>query len=195
VACLQDPTFGTTSDLRASEFIQGGAGHAFEIDTPGTYDLQDITFTGYGGTPGSNETPSSGAADAAIFNSSGGVVTINVNGSGNAPSIRNNAVSTTTVVTGLITLSVTVLDKSTGLAIGTNARVQLLKESDKSVLINAACNGSGVASTSISYDSDTDVIGWAREMSLTGTDYTPEDISGKYTSSGLNITVSLNPIV
>lgn len=97
VAALDDPTFGTTTDLRDTEFIQEGAGHAIEIDTAGTYDLQDILFTGYGGTPGSNLTPSSGANDAAILNSSGGAVTINVNG-GDTPSIRNTASSTTTVV-------------------------------------------------------------------------------------------------
>lgn len=97
VACLQDPTFGVSTDLNNTEFIQAGAGHAIEIDTVGTYNLQDITFTGYGGTPGTNSTPSSGANDAAIYNSSGGAVTINVNGSGNQPSIRNAAGSTTTV--------------------------------------------------------------------------------------------------
>ena len=97
VATLQDPTFGVSTDLNNTEFVQTGAGHAIEIDTPGTYNLQDITFTGYGGTPGTNSTPSSGANDAAVYNSSGGAVTINVNGAGNQPSVRNAASSTTTV--------------------------------------------------------------------------------------------------
>jgi hypothetical protein len=97
VATLQDPTFGTSTDLNNTEFVQSGVGHAIEIDTVGTYNLQDITFTGYGGTPGTNSTPSSGANDAAIYNSSGGAVTINVNGAGNQPSVRNAAGSTTTV--------------------------------------------------------------------------------------------------
>jgi hypothetical protein len=96
VAAIDDPTFGTTTDLRDTEFIQEGAGHAIEIDTVGTYDLQDILFTDYGGTPGTNLTPSSGANNAAVLNSSGGLVTINVNG-GDSPSIRNTAVSTTQV--------------------------------------------------------------------------------------------------
>jgi hypothetical protein len=97
VATLQDPTFGVSTDLNNTEFVQSGVGHAIEIDTPGTYNLQDITFTGYGGTPGTNSTPSSGANDAAVYNSSGGAVTINVNGTGNQPSVRNAASSTTTV--------------------------------------------------------------------------------------------------
>jgi hypothetical protein len=98
VATLQDPTFGTTTDLHDTDFIQTGVGHAIELDTAGTYDFQDITFTGYGGTPGTNDTASSGANDAAVYNSSGGAITINVNGTGNEPSVRNAAGSTTTVV-------------------------------------------------------------------------------------------------
>lgn len=97
VACLQDPTFGTTTDLHDTEFEQTGAGHAIELDTATTYTFTNLFFTGYGGTPGSNLTPSSGANDAAILNSSGGAVTINISG-GDIPSVRNTAGSTTTVV-------------------------------------------------------------------------------------------------
>lgn len=104
-AVLQDPTFGVSTDLNNTEFVQTGVGHAIEIDTPGTYGLQDITFTGYGGTPGSNPTASTGAADAAVFNNSGGLVTINVNGTGNQPSVRN-AASSTTVVNQTVTVTI-----------------------------------------------------------------------------------------
>jgi len=97
VAALQDPTFGTTTDLHDVEFVQAGAGHAIELDTATTYTFTNLQFTGYGGTPGSNGTPSSGASDAAIVNSSGGAVTINISG-GDVPSVRNTAGSTTTVV-------------------------------------------------------------------------------------------------
>jgi hypothetical protein len=96
VATLQDPTFGA-SDLHDTEFIQDGAGHAIELDTATTYTFANLGFTGYGGTPGTNSTPSSGANDAAILNSSGGAVTINISG-GDVPSVRNTASSTTTVV-------------------------------------------------------------------------------------------------
>jgi hypothetical protein len=101
VACIDDATFGTTSGIHDSTFTQSGTGHAIEITAPGTYNFTNITFSGYGGTAGSNLTPNSGANDAAIYNNSGGAVTINVTG-GNSPSVRNGATgspgSTTTVV-------------------------------------------------------------------------------------------------
>tara|TARA_R100001244_G_scaffold25113_4_gene25578 strand:+ start:39859 stop:41466 length:1608 start_codon:yes stop_codon:yes gene_type:complete len=48
IATLQDPTFGTTTDLNNTEFIQGGAGHAVEIATAGNYTFTEMTWTGYG---------------------------------------------------------------------------------------------------------------------------------------------------
>jgi hypothetical protein len=108
VAAYVDPTFGTTTDLRDTEFIQAGAGHAIEFTTTGTKNLSGITFTGYSGTPGTNSTPASGSAAAAVFNDSGGAITINVTG-GNSPSVRNGTGATTTVV-NTVGVSVTVLD-------------------------------------------------------------------------------------
>lgn len=98
VATIDDPTFGTTTDLNNVTFSQSGTGHAIEITSPGTYDFTNINFTGYSGTPGTNTTENSGDNAAAILNSSGGSVTINVNG-GDSPSVRNvNTGSQTTVV-------------------------------------------------------------------------------------------------
>jgi hypothetical protein len=96
VAICDDATFGTTTGIRGVEFIQDGSGHAIELTSTGTVDLQDITWTSYGGTPGTNLVSSSGDSGAAIYNNSGGAVTINVNG-GNSPSIRNGVGATTTV--------------------------------------------------------------------------------------------------
>ena len=76
----------------------GGLGHAIHINTPGTYSFVGNTFTGYGGTPGSNLVANTGDSSAAIINGSGGLVTINISGGGNSPSIRNGAGATTAVV-------------------------------------------------------------------------------------------------
>lgn len=102
VAVCNDVVFGTTSGIHDCDIIQGpnGAGHAFEITSTTTINLTNLTFTGFGGTAGSNGTANSGASDAAIYNNSGGALTINVLGTGNTPSIRNGAGSTTTVVVG-----------------------------------------------------------------------------------------------
>lgn len=96
VACLQDPTFGSTADLNDTTFVQAGAGHALEVLATGSH--TGIKYVGYGGTPGSNLTPASGAADAAVFNDTGTAITITVVGGGDTPSVRNGAGATTTVV-------------------------------------------------------------------------------------------------
>lgn len=65
-----------------------GAGHAIEINTIGTYTFTGNTFTGYGADESSS---------AAIYNNSGGLVTINVGGGGGTPTIRNGTGASTTV--------------------------------------------------------------------------------------------------
>jgi len=97
-----------------------------------------------------------------------------------------------TLVFDTITLEVTVLDATDDTPL-TTAKVHLLKDSDKSVLMTGAVNGSGVLSTSIPYDADTDVVGWAREHNMAGTDYTQQDFSGEYTINGFFITIRLEP--
>lgn len=82
----------------------GTSGHAIQITTPGTYTFTNLTFNSYGGTAGSNLVASSGSTSAAIYNNSGGLVTINVTG-GNTPSVRNGAGATTSVVAGSVTVS------------------------------------------------------------------------------------------
>jgi len=65
-----------------------GAGHAIEINTAGTYTFTGNTFAGYGAIAATN---------AAIYNSSGGLVTINVAGGGGTPTYRNGSGSSTVV--------------------------------------------------------------------------------------------------
>lgn len=118
-ALLWDINADTNGSLDGSSFTSGGTGHAIELgtNTPTTIALTNITFTGYGGTPGSNPTPSSGSTDAAIYNNSGKTITINVSG-GTTPAIRNGAGATTVVNS---TVAVTV----TPIAVGTEVRAYL----------------------------------------------------------------------
>lgn len=48
VACIVDPTFGVTSGLHDTTFVQSGAGHAIEIGSAGAYTFTNLSFTGYG---------------------------------------------------------------------------------------------------------------------------------------------------
>jgi hypothetical protein len=95
-AILLDTTLQTVNQT-GIRFISDGAGHGIEITQAGTYNLTGWLYSGYTGTTGTNDTPSSGGTDTAIFNNSGGVVILNISGGGDSPSVRNSAVSTTTV--------------------------------------------------------------------------------------------------
>jgi hypothetical protein len=103
VACLQDPTFGTTTGLHDTTFQQTGVGHAIEALATGTW--TGIKFTGYDGTTGSNLVASSGATDAAIFNDTGGAISITISGGGDIPSVRNGVGATTTIISGAVTVT------------------------------------------------------------------------------------------
>ncbi len=102
-----------TSTFTNNTVEQGGTGHAIEITATGTYTFDSLTFSGYG---------ADGTNDAAVYNSSGGAVTINVIGSGNTPTVRNSTGSSTTVnlskslvVSGMVDGSeVTVVRQSDG---------------------------------------------------------------------------------
>ncbi len=63
-------------------------GHAITITATGTYSFSANTFTGYG---------ADGTNDAAIYNNSGGAVTINITNGGSTPTIRNGSGASTTV--------------------------------------------------------------------------------------------------
>lgn len=85
------PVLTDFSDTSVSgvSFVQAGSGHAIVIDAPGSYSFNGLTFSGFG----------TGNA-AAVYNNSGGAVTINVAG-GNTPTVRNGAGATTDVVSAL----------------------------------------------------------------------------------------------
>lgn len=77
------------ASISSCTFISSGTGHAIEITTPGTYTFSGNQFSGYGGI---------GTTNAAIYNNSGGAVTLNISGGGSVPTYRNGTGATTTVV-------------------------------------------------------------------------------------------------
>lgn len=116
--CLIDQNRATVAVLSNNpanisdcSFVSDGTGHAIEITTPGTYTFSGNTFSGYAGTNGST-------GNEAIYNNSGGAVTINVTGGGSTPSIRNGTGASTTVNSN-VSISVT------GLRDNTEVRVYL----------------------------------------------------------------------
>ena len=78
-------------------FGSAGTGHAIEITVAGTYTFSALTFAGYASTNGTT-------GNEAIYNNSGGAVTVNVSG-GSTPTYRNGA-SASTTVNNTVTLTV-----------------------------------------------------------------------------------------
>ena len=191
VACLQDPTFGTTSGLHDVEFIQSGSGHAIEIDTPGTYDLTNITFTGYNAADFQS--------DSAIFVSTTGIVVINVSG-GNTPTYET-AGSGNVTVNNTVNVIVTALDADTLNPIQ-NARVHITAAAggplatgtviyDGTVLANVT-DSNGQISTAFDFSSNQPITGRVRRSTVAdGTLYQQGSITGTITSTGFETTVIL----
>lgn len=85
------------SKIQDCAFTQGvSGGHAIEITQPGTYTFAGNAFDGYG---------VDGTTDAAIYNNSGGAVTLNITGGGDTPTVRNGTGASTTIVSG-VTLTI-----------------------------------------------------------------------------------------
>ena len=84
--------FMTTDDLTDIVFCSFAFsdGHGVELTTPrvATQTSKGNLFSGYGST---------GTNDAAVYNNSGGAVTINVSNGGDSPTYRNGTSATTTV--------------------------------------------------------------------------------------------------
>lgn len=97
---LQDPVFGTTTDLHDITFVQAGAGHAIELDTATSYSFNNINFSGYGAN-----TTDSAALDVTA---STGTVIINVVG-GTSPTYKT-AGATVSIVVNPVTTQITVKD-------------------------------------------------------------------------------------
>ncbi len=152
------------------------AGHAIRITTPGTYTLSGNTFSSFG---------ANGTTSAAIFNDSGGAVTLNII-NGNSPTVRNGTGASTTVNNN-VSIEITVKDEA-GSPVQ-RARVAVFKASDMTELLNNTTNSSGQVSGSYNYDTDTDVIIRVRKASSTPK-YYPSQNSGTITSSGLNTTIT-----
>lgn len=119
--------WSATANIENSSFeLAAGtaSGHAIKITTPGSYTFNNLTFTGFG---------ADGTNTAAIYNDSGGAVTINSFG-GSLPTSRNG-VGATTTVNDSTTLTLTGLQPNTEVrvfAVGTTTEVAGIENSGAS---------------------------------------------------------------
>ena len=92
--CTVSNTTVTSDDpskISNSVFFTDAGGHGIVLTVPGTYTFTGNTFDGFG---------ADGGTDAAVYNNSGGAVTLNIAGGGDTPTVRNGVGASTTVVSG-----------------------------------------------------------------------------------------------
>jgi hypothetical protein len=90
ISTLKSPlSTNDPENISNCSFTSAGTGHAIEITATGTFDMTGNTFTGYG---------ADASTDAAIYNNSGGLVTINIPLGGQVPTVRNGAGASTVIV-------------------------------------------------------------------------------------------------
>lgn len=172
----------TTPNKFTSCTFTGSAstGHAIRITTTtgSPFAMVGNTFTSFG---------ADGTNSAAIFNDSGGAITINISGGGNTPTVRNGSGASTTINNNK-DITITVKDESGGNV--ASARVAVYKSSDMTELMNTTTNGSGVATASVNYVSDIPVIIRVRKSSTGASKYIAVETSGTVTTNGLTATVT-----
>ena len=180
---------GTWSELSYSGTVTGGYG--IRITDTGTYDFNNITFTGFG--PDAN-------ANAAVFNVSGGEVTLNILG-GDSPTVNNSAGSTT-IINNAVTVSIEGVTEGSACKIVANETVGTITIGD--VILEELANISGIASTTLNYESafnpsGLDVITRVRGSGLPNAAL--QDDNGSFTdetsnaNSSTNDDMSLLPVV
>lgn len=117
------------------EFVDDGAGHAIYITATGTYDFDNFTFSaGFTGT----------GTNAAVYNNSGGAVTINVQNGGDTPSVRNGAGASTTI-NNAVTVRVDGVAEGTAVRVVANETVGTITTGD--TIVQGLADSSGIVQT------------------------------------------------
>jgi len=128
-------------DISNTDFISAGTGHAIEITIPGTYDFFGNTFAGYGADT---------TTDAAIYNNSGGLVTLNLAAGDATPTYRDGAGASTAFDTPSVDINVN--DYLSG------SRVQIYNTTQATEIYNDEPSGTDFGYTVTSEADDDDLL-------------------------------------
>jgi len=134
--------------ISAATFTSAGTGHGLIITTPGTYTLTNDTFTGFAGTDGST-------GNEAIYNNSGGAVTLNIVG-GTTPSVRNGAGASTSLIVNPVTTSLTVRDQISNAAIQSARALLLAADNTGPLPYNVTVTVAGSTENAVVFDAYAD---------------------------------------
>ncbi len=155
------------NNISGCSFTSSGTGHAIEITAPGTYTFSGNLFSGYGST---------GTTNAAIYNNSGGSVTLNISGGGDVPTYRNGAGASTSVVAAAnVTL--------TGLVAGSEVRAYLGTDPATATAID------GIESSTTSFTFSQSSAGSNGYIVIFNTGYLPIRLAITYSGSDVSIPI------
>jgi hypothetical protein len=174
-ALLLDTNF-LQSSKEDLAFTSAGDGHALYITATGTYQLNNYSYSGYGGAGGRNAT---------IFNDSGGAVTIEVN-EGDTPTAKNGPGASTTI-NAPVFINIYVKDEKAQNIVG--AQTAVYTDPGDVELMNEDTDGSGLASQSYNGAKPQAVKIRVRKSSPGATKYFPVATVGTITVDGLTTTV------
>jgi hypothetical protein len=126
-------------------FLSDGTGHAIELTTPGTYTFSGNQFSGYAA--------SGDTGNEAIYNNSGGPVTLNIAGGGSTPSVRNGS-GASTVVNNNVSVTFTGMKDNTEVRVyeaGTTTEIAGTENATSGSPDNRSFTFSEQASVSVDY--------------------------------------------
>lgn len=186
-AILLDTT-AQTANQTGLVFNSDGAGHAIYITQAGTYDFVDFEFNGFG---------ADATTDAAVYNNSGGLVTINISG-GLSPTVRNGA-GASTVINNQVPLSVLVLDAANvpiqGIRVAIVAEETAGTITEEDIILNDLSDINGEVSILFSFEG---AFGTGLQVSVRGRSSSPpatryENVFSPQviTASGLTTTITM----
>jgi len=152
------------SNITDSSFTSPGTGHAIEITDIGTFSFEGNSFSGYGADT---------TTDAAIYNNSGGLVTLNLGAGDSIPTYRNGTGASTVINTSPIPVTATVL---------ANSRIQLYNVTTTTEIENVFETG-----TSYSYGVTTEATpGDTIRIRVCKKGYLPFETSAIFTTGGIS---------
>lgn len=153
--------------------------HCVHVNLSVTVTFSNLTFTG-----------SDGVSKYDIEHSVSGTLTINAtNGSNPNSSYVHETGGGSTTINNAVDITVTVLDQDNDPI--QNAQVAVFKSSDGTQLMNEDTLATGIATESFNYSADTDIYVRVRKSSSGTTRYETFSTTGKITSAGFSLTVTL----
>jgi hypothetical protein len=159
----------TAHHITDSKFI--GCPKAVHIPNSGTYTFDALTFSG---------------SSYDIYNTSGGIITINcVNGSNPSSTLNEPTTGTINIIN---TVYLTIDVKNIAGTMIPNASAYIENAASTAVLMNKLTDANGRAQETYNYTGTVNINVRVRKSSTAATRYIPMDTSGVITSAGYSLT-------